>query len=274
MSLDESEARIAREIQQRLLPKMPQLERFDIGAAMHPLNSAGGDFFDFIPMSDGSLGIVIGDVCGHGVGPALLMATTRAYLRVLARTHSDLGEILTLVNKMLSEDAEERFVTLFFAQLDIQRPSLRYADAGHGVSFLLRPSGGITHLNDSNTSGPPLGIGLENDYRVSLPMALERGDMLFLATDGLTECSSGDGRMFGFDPVIEIIRVNSNRRAQDIIGSLFAAAHFLLLRQGHGERIPGPNEVISMDGFLRVVEQYPDIRMVPDDMTAVVVKVE
>jgi sigma-B regulation protein RsbU (phosphoserine phosphatase) len=88
MSWDESEGGLARQIQQRLLPKMPQLECFDIGAAMHPLNSAGGDFFDLIPMSDGSLGIVIGDVCGHGVGPALLMATTRAHLRVLAHRHT------------------------------------------------------------------------------------------------------------------------------------------------------------------------------------------
>jgi hypothetical protein len=76
-----SEARIAREIQRNLLPPVPRLDGFDIGAAMHPLSSTGGDFFDFIPMLDGSLGIVVGDACGHGVGAALLMATTRAYLR-------------------------------------------------------------------------------------------------------------------------------------------------------------------------------------------------
>ena len=104
--------------------------------------------------------------------------------------------------------------------------------------------------------------------------ALDALNNYFSATDGLTECTSADERCFGFAPVIEIIRVNSKRRAQDIIGSLFAAAHFLLLRQGHGERIPSPNEVISMDGFLRVVEKYTDIRMMPDDMTAVLIKVE
>jgi sigma-B regulation protein RsbU (phosphoserine phosphatase) len=240
---------------------------------MHPLNSAGGDFFDFIPMADGSLGIVIGDACGHGVGPALLMATARAYLRVIARTHSNIGEVLTLVNKMLSEDVQERFVTLFFARLEIQRRTLTYANAGHGA-WLLHPSGGVTSLDDRNISGMPLGILPDYDYGVSVPIQLQTGDSLFLVTDGLSECSSANGEMFGFSPAFEIIRAHSKHRAQDIIGSIFAAAHFLLLRQGDGERIPTPDEVISMDGFLRVVEKYPDLGMMPDDMTAVLIKVE
>jgi sigma-B regulation protein RsbU (phosphoserine phosphatase) len=274
MDTHESEGRVARQIQQGLLPKTPQLNGFDIGAAMHPLNSAGGDFFDFIPLPDGSLGIAIGDVSGHGVGPALLMATTRAYLRVLARTHSDIGQLLTVLNEMLCEDADGRFVTLFFARLDYQRRSLAYGNAGHGMCWLLHPSGGIRRLADPDASGFPLGTLPDHDYGVSPSMTLETGEILFLATDGLMECPSADGTFLGFDPVIDIIRVNSKRRAQDIVGILFAAAHFLLLRKGPGEQIPGPDDVTSMDGFHKVVEKYPDIRMMPDDMTAVLVKVE
>jgi sigma-B regulation protein RsbU (phosphoserine phosphatase) len=252
---------------------MPQRDGFDIGAAMHPLNSAGGDFFDFIPMSDGSLGIVIGDVSGHGVGPALLMATTRAYLRVLTRMHSDIGQIVTHLNNMLYEDAEGRFVTLFFARLDFQRRTLAHVNAGHGMCWRLHPSGAVKRLDDPDASGPPLGVMPDHNYRDSVPMELEPGDTLFLATDGLIECPSVTGELFGFDPVIEIIRANRERRAQDTIGTIFAAAHFLLLRQGHGERLPAPDDVIGMDGFHRVVERYTDIKMMPDDMTAVLIKV-
>jgi serine phosphatase RsbU (regulator of sigma subunit) len=105
-------------------------------------------------------------------------------------------------------------------------------------------------------------------------MTLEHGDILFLATDGLIECPSADGRICWFAPIIELIRVHRNRGARDIIGILFAAAHYLLLRQGHGEKTLNPRDVISMDGFHRVLEKYTDIRMEPDDMTAILIKVE
>src|SRR5215470_14007531 len=98
------EARLARAIQQRLFPAAPWVSGLDIGGASYPAASTGGDYFDFLPLPDGSLGVVIGDVCGHGFGPALLMASTRAYLRALAQTHPEPTEILTRANRVLVED--------------------------------------------------------------------------------------------------------------------------------------------------------------------------
>jgi serine phosphatase RsbU (regulator of sigma subunit) len=95
------EQEVCIQIQKALYPaRAPLLSGFDIGGAAYPLNAVGGDYFDFIPMPDGSLGLVIGDACGHGVGAGLLMATTRAYLRAFAQTNVDVGAILGLVNRM------------------------------------------------------------------------------------------------------------------------------------------------------------------------------
>ena len=108
------EFRAAQEIQQRLYPlHSPSLAGFDIAGALYPAKDAAGDYFDYIPMADGRLGIVVGDVSSHGMGPALLMSETRACLRTLAQVHSDVGEILTRTNRVLAMDtADFHFVTL------------------------------------------------------------------------------------------------------------------------------------------------------------------
>jgi PAS domain S-box-containing protein len=110
--------RVAREIQQRLFPKSaPALAAFDIAGATYPAEATGGDYFDYLPMLNDRWGIIVADVTGHGVGPALLMAETRAYLRILAGRREDVGEILTRANGVLAEDVgSERFVTSWIAQ--------------------------------------------------------------------------------------------------------------------------------------------------------------
>ena len=137
--------RVAREIQQRLFPKSaPALAGFDIAGASYPAEATGGDYFDYLSMLNDRLGIIVGDVTGHGVGPALLMAETRAYLRVLAGRREDVGEILTRANSVLSEDVgNERFVTLFLARLDPSTRSLVYASAGHPTAYILDAKGDI-----------------------------------------------------------------------------------------------------------------------------------
>src|SRR2546426_8505280 len=133
LRINKEQFRVAREIQQRLFPKTsPQPPVFDIAGASYPAEATGGDYFDYLSMADGSLGIVVADVTGHGVGPALLMAETRAYLRTLAMNAPDVGEILTLANQVLAEDVDfERFVTLILAKLDARARSLVYTSAGH-----------------------------------------------------------------------------------------------------------------------------------------------
>ena len=133
LRVNQEQFRVAREIQQRLFPKAaPQSGVFDIAGASYPAEATGGDYFDYLSMADGCVGIVVADVTGHGVGPALLMAETRAYLRTLALNGTHAGDILTRANRVLAEDVDfERFVTVFLARLDPRSQSLDYSSAGH-----------------------------------------------------------------------------------------------------------------------------------------------
>src|SRR5437016_1868962 len=158
LRINQEQFRVAREIQQRLFPKSaPQSEVFDIAGASYPAEATGGDYFDYVPMADGCLGVVVADVTGHGVGPALWMAETRAYLRTLAINATDVGEILTRANRVLAEDVDfERFVTLILAKLDPKSLTLVYTSAGHPTGYVIEPSGNVKAL--PRRTGVPLGL--------------------------------------------------------------------------------------------------------------------
>ena len=153
----------------------------------------GGDYYDFLPMPGGTTGFVIADVRGHGVGPALLMSETRAYLRALVQRLSDVGEILSELNAFLHEDrGNERFTTMFLAQLDPVRSSIVYASAGH-LGHIVRAGGEVEQLP---ATGIPLGI-MDRRVSTSSPAVLEKGDLLLLMTDGIEEACSPDEVEFG-----------------------------------------------------------------------------
>ena len=139
------EIRLARQIQQKLFPVAPLPSAgFDISGASYPAEATGGDYFDYIPMQDGGLGVVIGDVSGHGFGPALLMAELRAYLRAFMLTRWDVGEIVGLLNCALADDAPEgHFATLLLVRLDPATRSLVYASAGHWPGYIFSPTGEV-----------------------------------------------------------------------------------------------------------------------------------
>src|SRR5207247_7532850 len=153
-----AEIRIARQIQQKLFPAAPlPLAGFDVAGASYPAEATGGDYFDYIPMRDGALGLAICDVAGHGFGPALLMAETRAYLRAFVLTHTDVGEVVSLVNRALVNDTpDDRFTTLVLARLDPSDRSFCYTSAGHVTGYLLNSSGAIREKLVSTAM--PLGI--------------------------------------------------------------------------------------------------------------------
>ena len=134
--------RLAREVQQQFYGSAPGVAGFDLGGSSYPAYETGGDYFDFIAMPNGRLGIALGDVEGHGFGSALVMALTRAYLRSFASLDLELEQILVRVNRMLAQDLEHgHFVTLALACLDTSRRSLIYAGAGHMPGFVLSSSG-------------------------------------------------------------------------------------------------------------------------------------
>jgi PAS domain S-box-containing protein len=183
MARTAAEFRVARTIQQRLFPsRTPKVAGMDIGAATFgydisgatfPAEAIGGDYYDFIPLPDGGLGIAIGDVSGHGVGPALLMSEARALLRAFAQTEPDVGAILSLVNRVLVPDVEgDRFITLLLARLDPRSRTLVYSSAGHQTGFVIDADGAVKGPLPSTAI--PLGIVDDADFPVSPTIALAR----------------------------------------------------------------------------------------------------
>ena len=159
---------------------------------------------------------------GHGVGPALLMAETRAYLRVLAGRREDVGEILTRANGVLAEDVgSERFVTLFLARLDPQTKSLSYASAGHPPAHVLQSSGGLKKMLPR--TGIPLGMRPDTQYAASATLPLETGDLVVLLTDGIEECLSPAGERFGSERALDVVRQHRSKSAQQIVDELYQA---------------------------------------------------
>ncbi len=220
---NQEQFRVAREIQQRLFPKAaPNIAGFDIAGASYPAEATGGDYFDYLPMLHDCLGVILGDVTGHGVGPALLMAETRAYLRVLAGRREDVGEILTRANSILAEDVgDERFITLFFARLDPRTRSLTYASAGHPPAYILGSDGAIKHT--LSRTGIPLGMRPDTQYASSPKIGLETGDLVLMLTDGTEECYSSDSDLFGTERALDVVRRRRLASAGQIVDELYQA---------------------------------------------------
>ena len=125
------EFRVAREIQQHLFPKQaPIIDGFDIAGASSPAAATGGDYFDYLKTTDGQLVLAVADVSGHGAGPAMLMAETRAYLRLLVRNRHHLGDILVRANNMVGEDVgKDRFITMHLVKLDSKSKMIAHSSS-------------------------------------------------------------------------------------------------------------------------------------------------
>jgi len=252
----EQRMRIARSVQARLCPlSPPNVAGFDIAGAFHPAEATGGDFYDFIPMLDGRIGIVIGDVSGHGYGSALLMAETRAYLRALAQTHENLGEILTLSNAMLAADTDDHyFVTLFIACILPASRSLVYAGAGH-EAYLLHATGRFNRLRCTSL---PLGVAKDTIVPQVSGIILDDGDVLFLFTDGILEAHSQRGEQFGIDRAIEAIIANRAKPAREMLDRLSETVQVFSGRMPQKDdmsavivRVNGPRTPCSGEGHPR-----------------------
>ncbi len=236
--------RIAQDIQANLYPTMPPTcPAFEIEGASQAAEGVGGDYFDYFPFPDGSLAVAIGDVTGHGVGPALLMAATRAYVRALALSHSDVGEILMLANRALAADITDgRFVTLLLARLDPTDRSLVFAGAGHPSGYILARDGSVKAKMESNHL--PLGVLEDQAFSASRAIYVDPGDVIIMLTDGVAEATDQHGGLFGEQRAIDFIRHYIDQPARRIVAAL-------------GEQ----------------VRNYSD-RVIPeDDVTALVVKV-
>jgi serine phosphatase RsbU (regulator of sigma subunit) len=216
------EIRAAQQVQKLLFPEAaPRLPGFDIAAAMFPAREAAGDYYDFFPLADGRLAVAIGDVSGHGMGPALLMAETRASLRALADNYAEPSELLTLTNRVLtSSSSETRFVTLILAALSVEQRRIVYSSAGQR-GYLLTPVGEWTPLE---STGLPLGIKPDAHFpQVTLP-TMSPGAVIAFFTDGLYEMESPDGQRFGTDRALQLISENRDRSALHLVELLHESA--------------------------------------------------
>ena len=212
------EFRSAQQIQKRLFPaNPPDLVGFDVAAALYPAKATAGDYFDYITMRDGRLAVVIGDVTGHGVGPALLMAETRVCLRALVEVSNDPAEILTRANRVLARDTDDSlFVTLMLAAVDPVSREMEYAGAGQR-GYLLDESGAILVLDSTSL---PLGVDAETNVP-SLPLGpLRAGQIVAMFTDGLVEAESPGHQRLGVDRVLECIQSHRQQPADEIVDKL------------------------------------------------------
>jgi PAS domain S-box-containing protein len=214
---------VARRIQRGFSPKAaPAPAGFAVSGASRPAQETGGDCFDYLSLADGSLGLAVGDVSGHGIGAALLMATTCAYLRALTLTHTDVDRILALVNRRLVEDAAaDHFVTLLLARLDPRTRSLVYSSAGHSPGYVLDGRGEVKTVLSS--TGMPLGVEPAATFPSAAAVTLEPGDLVFLPSDGVIESFSADGTRFGMARALDVIRAHRNQAPGEIVEALFQA---------------------------------------------------
>jgi phosphotransferase system enzyme I (PtsI) len=218
---DRAAIRAARKVQRTLFPSSaPCLPGFDIAGAVHPAERVSGAFSDYIPLGQDSIGILIADVSGHGLGPALLMSQTQAYLRALAETCADPGELLAGANRLFATSDSGHFVTTFLGRLDVLTRSFVYLGAGH-QAYLIANDGAVRVLRSHSV---PLGVEQTLSPCRTSKITLETGDILVVPTDGAEEAMSGDGRQFGRERIFDLVRNNRDKPAVEIVETLFRGA--------------------------------------------------
>src|SRR3712207_1691755 len=209
----EQELEVARRIQQASLPvEVPELEGWEINPHYQPAREVGGDFYDFHLLSEGRLGLVIGDATGKGVPAALVSATTCGMLQLAAQSldSSSPGEVLARVNEtLLSRIPPNTFVTCFYAILDPKSASLSYANAGHDLPCLHRTSGDAEELR---ATGMPLGLMPQMGYEEKETI-LEAGETALFYSDGLVEAHDAKGEMFGFPRLRALVAEHGEDRS-------------------------------------------------------------
>ncbi len=215
------ELKIARRVQERFLPKPLALPGFDIAGRTQQAGETGGDYFDYLT-ANGALWLAVGDVCDHGIGSALVMAETRAYLRSIIKRVRDPGKALTALNRELIIDGnEEHFVTMILVRIDLKTRSLSYASAGHVPGYLL-DSAGETRLWMRNT-GIPLGIFDHTAYQASDTLPLNEGDLLALFSDGIIEAVDEAQVPYSIERALDVIAGCRSSQAAETVDELCQA---------------------------------------------------
>jgi phosphoserine phosphatase RsbU/P len=210
----ERELALASEIQQRFQPTAPpHVDGYELQGISFPCYEIGGDYYDFIEREDGRLVIALGDVSGKGTAAALLMSSLHAAIHAQSASHDSLSATISAVNRYLADNIPaNRFVTLFYAELDPVSGALSFLNAGHNPPLILHAAGTVEQLA---SGGLPLGIKRDAEYREGRTL-LQRGDVLVIYSDGVTEAVSPTGEEFGATRLYEVVSRNVEASAAGI----------------------------------------------------------
>lgn len=210
----ERELQLAMEIQQRFQPTAPPIvPGYELQGISFPCYEIGGDYYDFIERDDGRLVIALGDVSGKGTAAALLMSSLHAAVHAQAGSHETLVETISAVNRYLADNIPpNRFVTLFYAELDPASGSLSFLNAGHNPPLIVHAAGTVEQLA---SGGLPLGIKRDAEYREGRTQ-LQLGDVLVIYSDGVTEAASPSGEEFGPTRLYEVVSRNIDASAAGV----------------------------------------------------------
>ena len=240
---------LAKEVQQTLLPrKSPEVDGLDIAATIVYCDETGGDYYDFLDAREthpGEFTALIGDVSGHGIPSALMMATGRAFLRQRSMLPGTAADIVSDVNRQMTRDFGESgsFMTLFYLTIDASNMCLYWVRAGHDPAIFYDPA--TDTFEELRGAGIALGVDSDGRYEQFQKTGLKKGQVIVLGSDGLWEARNPKGEMFGKEPIHQIIRQNPQAIAREILTSSFNAFNVFL-----GDRAP------------------------EDDVTLVVIKIE
>ena len=215
----EQELGLARRIQHALLPKdLPELEGWQIAHYYRPAREVGGDFYDFLRLEDGRIGLVFGDVSGKGIAAALVMANTQSVLRAAAQREGSVpGRVLAEANRTLRAYVPPNtFATCFYAVLDPRNGRLVYANAGHDLPYLWQRGGGSRELE---ATGMPLGLMPDMSYEEQ-EATLKVGDSLLFYSDGLVEAHDPKGEMFGFPRLGKLVAIHGAGSGEEFLDHL------------------------------------------------------
>ena len=226
----EQELAVAWRIQMSFLPEeTPEIAGWQLAALLEPAREMSGDFFDFIPLPNEHLGIVVADVADKGLGPALFMALCRTLIRTYAESQAARpDQVMATVNRRILQDTRsDLFVTVFYAVIDTRSGSVNYCNAGHNPPYLLRAGSanpGPGELTPLTRTSLPLGIMEDLEEHMGSAQ-LEQGDVLVLYTDGVTEAQDEESEFYGEERLCRVIQKNQRRSAQligeKVVGSVY-----------------------------------------------------
>jgi sigma-B regulation protein RsbU (phosphoserine phosphatase) len=242
---------LAGEVQKSLLPQdKPRVQGLDIAGRNVSCDEIGGDYFDFLWRRDskkGPFSVVVGDISGHGVDSALLMTTARAFLRMRASQPGTISEIITAMNRHLTQDVLEtgRFMTLFYLTIDPKKKRLDWVRAGHDPALIYDPS--RDNFDELKGNGVALGVNDEFDYEENQKGGLANGQIIAVGTDGIWEAINREGEMFGKERLRKVIRSNAGADAGDILNAVYDELNQFTLGQKSEDDIT--LVIIKVDGL-------------------------